>query len=436
MKKIKDDILSFEKLDKRSLLSTNPWYVESIHANDVWSSIPSSLSKPVVAIVDSGIDFNHTNLKNDIWVNPLEIAGNNKDDDNNGYIDDISGWDFVDSDNSPVDGFYHGTHVAGIIDTVSNSNVKLLPIRFMDNNGSGTSGAAAAAITYAVGLKLRGANIVSINCSFGGSSTNNSMLANAIKTANDNNIVVVLAAGNNGINMDIDPKYPGSLNYSNTLTVGAINPDLSLAGYSNYGKNTVSVASPGTSIYSTLPGNNYGYISGTSMATAVVSGQVGLLKALGNYSATQIKNVIEQGCDIIGELVDKIEWGLVNVLKSWNLLKVMSTEKPIVVVIPSPSPATPISQIAYGITNVSRNMISGWATISNSGTRPVVDIYINNVLRYSVTAKSYRIATKTADGFSVSLNQKFLYSNKKNLIEIRIRNNSGSLVKTAYKGYI
>lgn len=433
----RDFRLGLEKLDSKITLSSNPWYIDAIHASEVWNSVASSNNKPIVAIVDSGIDFNHNDLKNDIWTNPLEIADNNKDDDNNGYIDDVHGWDFVDFDNSPNDGFYHGTHVAGIIDTVSNSNVKLLPIRFMDNNGSGTSSVAAAAINYAVGLKLRGANIASINCSFGGSSTNNSMLANAIKNANDNNIVVVLAAGNNGVNMDVDPKYPGSLQLSNTLTVGAINPDLSLAGYSNYGKNTVTVAAPGTSIYSTLPGNSYGSISGTSMATAVVSGQVGLLKTLGNYSSTQIKNAVLQGCEVLSSISDKVQYGLINILRSWNLLKTMSPEKPAPVVIQPPAPtAPPVSKISYGLFIVNRNVISGWATISNSSTRPVVDVYINNVLRYSVTAKNYRIATKTADGFSVSINQKFLYANRKNLIEIRIRSASGSVSVVAYKNYV
>lgn len=436
---VKKDLLVFERLDSRALLSSVPWYIESIHADQVWGNIPASgvNNKPVVAIIDSGLDFNHDDLKNDIWTNPLEIAGNNKDDDGNGYIDDVHGWDFVSFDNLPQDGYYHGTHVSGIISTVSNHSVSLLPLKFISDSGSGYVGSAIAAINYAVNLKLKGINIAAINCSFGGGSSVPSTLSDALKRASDNNIVTVFASGNNGTNLDVTPLYPGSFNFSNSITVGSINPDNSLAGYSNYGKNTVTVVAPGTSIYSTLPGNNsYGYVSGTSMSAAVVSGEVGLLKTLGNYSASQIKSAILQGCDMISTLVDKVGVGLINVLKSWNLLKTMTPQKP-VVVSPPPTVATPpVSKISYGLFTVNRNVISGWATISNSSTRPVVDVYINGTLRYSVTAQTYRTATKTADGFSIQLNKKFLYSYKKNLIEIRIRSSSGSVSLIAYKNYI
>lgn len=416
----KDFRLAIEKLDNKILLSINPWYIDSIYANQVWNNIPFQTSRPVVAIVDSGADLNHPLIKNNLWRNP---------------IDNSVGYDFVQNDNDPTGAFYHGTHVAGIVSNVSNKSVDLMILRFMDDNGMGYTGGAASAIDYATLMKNRGVNVVAINCSFGGILSYSIPLADSIKRASDNGINVILAAGNNSSDIDVTPRYPGSFSYSNTITVGAINPDLSLAGYSNYGKNSVTVAAPGTDIVSSLPNNNYGSVSGTSMAAAVVSGEVGLLSTLGRYGAAQIKNAITQGCDYVVGLADKIKYGLINVAKSWGLLKSQSVVSPAPTVT-TQQPITPVvNKIVYKLEIINNKVISGWANIPNSSYKPVVQIYVNNVLRYSTVAQSYRSDMKLFNGFRVSMDKKF-FNLKNNLLEVKIMKPDGTLLKIAYKGYV
>ena len=148
-----------ESLESRIALTVDPslsaqWNLAAIDAAEAWQTTTGSRSV-VVAIVDSGIDFNHPDLAANIWTNPREIAGNGRDDDGNGYVDDIHGWDFVDNDNLPQDGFWHGTHVAGIIGAVGNNGigvsgvsqqVSILPLRFQNDAGSGYTGAAVSAL--------------------------------------------------------------------------------------------------------------------------------------------------------------------------------------------------------------------------------------------------------------------------------------------------
>lgn len=430
----RDFRLGFESLANKVLLSSNPWYVDAINAENLWSSIQNS-SRPVVAIIDSGVDLNHPALKDHIWHNPYDVA-DGVDNDGNGFVDDVVGWNFVSNNNNPQDGYYHGTHLAGIIENVSNNSLTIMPLKFMNDSGSGYTGAAVSAINYAVQMKLRGENIVAINCSWGGLTSMSSSVGNAIKNASDNGIIVVMAAGNNGDNNDITPRYPGSYSYTNTITVGAINPDNTLAGYSNYGE-SVTVDAPGTSIYSTLPNNSYGYVSGTSMSTAVVTGAVGLLNELGHYGASVIKNAITYGCDMIDGLVGKVHYGLINLAKSMSWLKTQPqtvVSKPIVS-IPTAPPVAPVVSLAYKITTVSNIVVKGWANLVNSNTKPVVEIYINKVLRYSVSANQYRSDTRLSNGFSVSINRKFL-TLRSNLVEVKIKDSLHRLEAIAYKGYI
>ncbi|MEH7076667.1 Ig-like domain-containing protein [Neobacillus drentensis] len=210
----------------------------------------------VVGIIDTGIDINHPELIDSIWTNPGEIANNKIDDDGNGYIDDIHGWDFYHSDNSVFDaedGDEHGTHVAGTIAAKSNNgigisgiapNVKIMSLKFLGADGSGNTSDAIQAIEYA---KKMGVKIT--NNSWGGSEYDQ-----ALKDAIDqSNMLFIAAAGNDGLNNDLQPDFPASYNSPNVISVAAIDNSGKLAGFSNFGANSVDIAAPGTNILSTVP---------------------------------------------------------------------------------------------------------------------------------------------------------------------------------------
>lgn len=435
MKKMKRDFrLGLEQLDNKVLLSSNPWYIDTIKAPEVWSQISVIHNKPVVAIVDSGVDLNHSALVPNLFRNPLDPV-DGKDNDGNGYVDDITGWDFVQNDNSPQDDLWHGTHVAGIVNIIGNNNISILPLKFIGASGSGYMGAASIAIHYAVDLKLKGINVVAINCSFGGVLSSNPGLSSAIQRASDNGIIVVIASGNNGSDLDITPRYPGSLSYANTITVAGTNSDNTLAAYSNYGVKTVAIVAPGTGIYSTLPGNTYGNISGTSMAAPMVSGSVALLKSFGNYAASSLLTAIKSGANTVGGLLDKVTHGLLDLTSSLRILKTQS-------VIPPPAPPKPIvppvpvvAKLTHRL-SVSNNAIHGWVNVvSGKVSTPVVQVYINNKLRYTVKANLYRGDTKQYNGFYIAINRKYL-NLRNNKIEVRLVDSTNSLQSVIFKQYL
>jgi subtilisin family serine protease len=219
---------------------------------EAWD-ITTGGSGVIVAVVDSGVDYNHPDLKNNIWVNPGETAADGIDNDGNGKIDDVNGWDFIDNDNAPIDSDGHGTHVAGTIAAVGNNGsgisgvswaAKIMVLRFLNAFGSGTTADAISAIEYA---NAEGAHI--INNSWGGSG-----YSAALKAAIDaSSAVVVCAAGNEGTNNDTSKKYPASYTSTNIISVAATDQDDGLAGFSNFGATSVDVGAPGTNIYSTQP---------------------------------------------------------------------------------------------------------------------------------------------------------------------------------------
>jgi subtilisin family serine protease len=227
-------------------------------------------------------------------VNVREVPGNNVDDDNNGFVDDLVGWNFLD-DNGQVfvsaQTDFHGTHVAGTIGAVGNNTqgttgvawrVKLMSLKFL-GVGPGTTSNAIKTIRYAVEQKRRGVNLRAINASWGGAGDSQS-LYDAIREAGEAGITFVCSAGNGGSdyrgdNTDEFPDYPGSWSseISSIISVAAIDRSDELAGFSNYGHMTITVAAPGVQILSTYPGSLYVPISGTSMSTPHVTGIVALL---------------------------------------------------------------------------------------------------------------------------------------------------------------
>lgn len=233
-----------------------------------------------IAVIDTGVDYTHPDLKNQIDVNLIELNGKaGVDDDGNGYIDDIYGYNFSSKSADPMDGHGHGTHCAGVIGAEHNStgiagvmgDVKIIPVKFLSDSGSGEEIDAIAAIDYAI---KRGAKILSN--SWGGSEKSQA-LEDAVKMAEEKGIVFVAAAGNDYANNDSTDSYPANINLSNVISVGAFSNKGSKASFSNYGAQSVHVFAPGEDIYSTLNKASYQSMSGTSMATPHVSGVIGLL---------------------------------------------------------------------------------------------------------------------------------------------------------------
>ncbi len=276
-------------------------YDADIDSLRAWNVVTGS-SNIIIAVVDSGVDYTHPDLASNIWVNTDEIGGNGIDDDGNGYTDDRYGYDFYNDDGDPMDIDDHGTHCAGIIGAVGNNgigiaginwNVKVMPLKFMENR-EGISTDAGKALLYA---QNSGASITSNSWGwYGGSET-------FIKSIIDqSNMVFVFAAGNDGLNTDSNPYYPSAYSSANIISVAASDSYDNLAVFStiqssNYGFLTVDLAAPGKNIYSTIPGG-YGYMSGTSMAAPHVAGVAGLVKAYHpTYTNLQLKDTILAGVD-------------------------------------------------------------------------------------------------------------------------------------------
>lgn len=254
-----------------------------VGVNEAWAEATRESSvRPTVAVLDTGIDYNHTVLTQSdaVWSNTKEIPDNGLDDDGNGYIDDVHGWNFFASHNRPWDDDGHGTHVSGIVvglsidifeNPIRQSGIQVMPLKFLGADGSGDTANAVRAIDYAI---ANGANI--INASWGGSSYSRS-LHEAFTRAYSSGLFIVTAAGNAGSNNDSSPIYPANLNIPGLVSVAASNSWDNLASFSNFGVSTVHIAAPGVSIGSTYPRNLYGYSSGTSMAAPFIAGVGALL---------------------------------------------------------------------------------------------------------------------------------------------------------------
>ena len=316
--------------------SFNDALKNGVSVNSAYKSYGTAGTTPViVAVVDTGIDTQHEDLKDNLWTNPNEIPNNGIDDDQNGYIDDVHGINTLERDSAGhatgdnTDKNYHGTHVAGTIGAKQNnnigvagiaSNVKIMAIRTVPSEGDETDIDVAESFVYAA---KNGARI--INCSFGKHiNEGQKLIPDTLKYIADKyGVLVVAAAGNDSQDIDQHPIYPASFPNENLLIVASTDHNGKMSSFSNYGKMNVDVAAPGGEIYSTLPGNDYGYLSGTSMATPTTVGVAAeILAHFPNLTYLQLKNILIKSVTPIDKFKNKmVSGGRVDLLNALDLAR-------------------------------------------------------------------------------------------------------------------
>ncbi|MFN8609254.1 MAG: S8 family peptidase [Vulcanimicrobiota bacterium] len=279
------------------------WALDRVNAPAAWK-ITSGAKAPLVAVLDTGLDTQHPDLKANLWVNSQEIAGNGKDDDNNGVIDDVNGYNAVAQNGDVHDGGEHGTHVAGII--AANGRLKgvayqakVLPIKVFDDNGYTDVESVCRAIDYA---EQQGARI--LNCSWGGAVEFNQALYEKMR---DFPGLIVCSAGNSGSNSDAVPHYPSGFDLPNLISVAASSRQDKICFTSCYGSTSVDLSAPGEQILSTVPDGGYKIKSGTSQAAPQVAATAALLwSEHPESSPAEIKAQILQGVDRLPQLEGKV----------------------------------------------------------------------------------------------------------------------------------
>ncbi len=298
-------------------------------AGEAWAAGHIGSRTVAIGVIDEGIQVTHPDLAANIWTNPGEIAGNGRDDDNNGYIDDINGWDFINNNNTVYDGNStegsdtHGTHVAGTIGGVGGNGagvagvsweVTMISAKFLGPGGGYTSDAAEA-VDYLTNLKVnKGVNIVASSNSWGGGGASSTLLA-AINRAGDAGILFVAAAGNSSSNNDSVGSFPSNYECTNggtrgwdcVIAVASITSSGALSGFSSYGANTVDIAAPGSGVNSAYPVDSYATLSGTSMATPHVSGAIALCAAINpSLTARELRAAVVGNSAPTASLVGKV----------------------------------------------------------------------------------------------------------------------------------
>ena len=369
-----------------------------IDAPEAWD-IQTGNPNLVIGVIDTGVDYNHPDLVGNIWTNPGEIANDGIDNDNNGYIDDVRGWDFAYNDNNPSDVDGHGTHVSGTIAGKGNNgvgvtgvawNAKIMPVKFLNDSGSGTLSNAILAIDYATakGVKLT-------NNSWGGGGYSQA-LYDSINAAGNAGALFIAAAGNSAQNADVNPMYPAGYNLANIISVASTTRTDALSSFSNYGLTSVDLGAPGSDIYSTTPNNTYSTYNGTSMASPHVAGAAALLWSQNpTWTAQQVKNTLMNTGDAISSLAGKTVSG-----KRLNIFKALGgANLPTVSVAVSPATVQEdgTTNLVYTFTRTNLNLsspltvnfqASGIANAAPVGSNPAdYTVLTNASVTFSPTTK-------------------------------------------------
>jgi subtilisin family serine protease len=339
-----------------------------ISAPEAWAFGTGSRSV-IVAVIDTGIDYFHDDLKDNLWINPREVPFNGIDDDGNGFVDDVNGYDFIWNDGDPFDDNQHGTHVCGIIGAKGNNgvgtvgvcwNVSLMALKTFDESGNGSVADAIAAITYAV---ENGARIINASWTL---EERSRALEEAAQYAADAGVLIVAAAGNNHSEL---PYYPAA--FESVVAVAATDARDNRADFSNYGPH-VDVAAPGANILSTLPENSYGMLSGTSMASPHVAGVAALvLSRFPMYSRQELFDILVNSVDTMAFDVP-IGNGRINAAKAVQMDQ------------PLPTARISVAETVSGIVSVkgtaAGTFFAGYSLNIGSGRAPAAWIPISSSL--------------------------------------------------------
>ncbi len=299
------------------------WAASTLHLQNAWDLFEGNASV-TVAVVDSGCDLNHEDLTQNFWTNSQEVSNNQKDDDDNGYIDDRQGYDFLNDDAQPSDDFGHGTLVTGIIAAVADNQVgiagiarhtKIMCLKVLNSKGDSNLSTAIEAIEYAIEKQ---ANIINLSWGYIPDGAPSEALETAIREAQSAGVLIITSAGNgidlfHGDDNDADPdtaNYPSSYTEDNVIAVAATDAQDELANFSNYGLESVDLGAPGVSILSTYPGNYYQSFSGTSAAAPHVTGAAALLwSANPSLSYSDIRRLLLETTDPLDSLYLKTTTG-------------------------------------------------------------------------------------------------------------------------------
>lgn len=289
-----------------------------IDALTAWNTTTGS-SGVVVGVIDSGVDYTHPDLVQNMWINPGETPGDGIDNDSNGYIDDIYGWDFANNDSNPMDDNGHGTAVSGIIAAAGNNGVgvtginwggKIMALKYAKSDFVSSTADLIEAVNYATMMRtVYGVNIRATNNSYG-IYGNSQAFSDAIEASGNAGIMFVASAGNSSSNNDTGPQYPANYPLENVLSVAATDDDDALASFSSYGPNTVHLGAPGVNVLTTRVGGGYSGFNGTSAASPMVAGVVALMWDAAPYATVaEIKAALLNGTDPIPSLAGKVITG-------------------------------------------------------------------------------------------------------------------------------